>query len=75
MDLVISMQKVEYRCYRCMIVESILISEFEKSFEYMACGKCGGESKRIGIASIVTAHKVDFAEIGLKDGKNSAMVK
>ena len=75
MDLVKLMQKVEYRCYQCMIVESILISEFEKSFEYMACGKCGGESKGIGIASIVPAHKVDFAEIRLKDGKNSSALQ
>ena len=58
-----------------MIVESVLISDFEMSFENLACGKCGGESKRIGIASIVPAHKVDFAEIRLMDGKNSAIVK
>ncbi len=58
-----------------MIVESVFISDFERSFEYMACGKCGGESKRIGITSIIPAHKVDFTEIRLKNGKNSAMVK
>ena len=69
------MQKVEYRCYQCMIVDSVLISDFERSSEYIACGKCGGESKRIGIRSVVTASMADFAEIRLNDGKNSAMVK
>jgi len=52
-----------------MIVESILISNPERSFEYITCGKCGGESKRIGIASIAPPHYVDPTEIRLKDGK------
>jgi len=63
------MQKVEYRFYRCMIVESILISDLERSFEYITCIKCGGESKRIGLASIAPPHYVDPTEIRLNDGK------
>jgi len=62
------MQKVEYRCYQCMIVESIIISDFQRALENIACGKCGGNSKRIGIASIVQPTKVDSAKIRLKDG-------
>jgi len=58
-----------------MIVDSMLISDLERSSEYIACGKCGGESKRIGIGSVVTAYRADFAEIRLNDGNNSAMVK
>jgi Zn finger protein HypA/HybF involved in hydrogenase expression len=73
-DKVISMQKVEYRCYRCMIVDSVVISDLERSSEYIACGKCGGESKRIGIGTIVTAHKADFAELNLQDGKKLVIV-
>ena len=63
----IYMQKVEYRCYQCMIVESIVISDFQRSLEGMVCGKCGGTSKRIGIASIIQPTKVDSGEIGLKE--------
>ena len=61
-DKVISMKRVEYRCYRCMIVLSILISDFESSTEYIVCNECGGESKRIGIAPIASTHHFDHAE-------------
>lgn len=61
------MQKVEYRCYECMIVEFTVISDFQRSLESMVCGKCGGDSKRIGVASIIQPTKVDSIEIGLKD--------
>lgn len=43
------MRKVEYRCYHCMIVETKwLLSSDNRSSEYIACRKCGQESKRIG---------------------------
>ena len=50
-----------------MIVESIVISDFQRSLESIVCGKCGGTSKRIGIASIIQPTIVDPPEIGLKD--------
>jgi hypothetical protein len=52
-----------------MIVESRLILDTVRSFEYITCSKCGGESKRIGIASITPPNNVDLTEIRLKDGK------
>jgi len=42
------MKIVEYRCYRCMIVESKALFNNVESTDYITCSKCGGESKRIG---------------------------
>jgi hypothetical protein len=46
------MKKVDYRCNRCMIVESRWLSNTARSFEYITCSGCGGESVRIGIEPI-----------------------
>jgi len=46
------MKKVEYRCYRCMIVDAMWLANNVKSADYSTCTKCGGESKRIGSESI-----------------------
>jgi hypothetical protein len=45
-----------------MIVNSVVISDLERSSEYMACGKCGGASKRIGIGSSARPHNVEPTE-------------
>jgi len=58
-DKAISMQKVDYRCYRCMAVVTILLSNLERPPEYITCGECGGASNRIGIGSIARPHSVD----------------
>ena len=46
------MKMVEYRCYRSMIVESIVLLNNVKSKDYITCSKCGGEAKRIGLEAI-----------------------
>ena len=46
------MKKVDYRCYRCMIVESKWLLNNVKSADYTTCSKCGGESKRISTESV-----------------------
>ena len=46
------MKKVDYRCYRCMIVESKWLLNNAKSVDYTTCSKCGGESKRISQESV-----------------------
>jgi len=47
-DKEIAMRKAEYRCYRCMIVESKWLLNNTKSPDTIICSKCGGEAKRIG---------------------------
>ena len=56
------MKKVEYRCHRCMLVLSVLISDLDPSTEYIACSQCGEKSKRIGISSIAFTNDFDHAE-------------
>ena len=46
------MRKVEYRCNRCMIVESKWLLDNDSSTEYITCRKCGLESKKIGTEDI-----------------------
>jgi len=44
-----------------MVVLSILQSDSESSSEYIVCHECGGESKRIGTASIAPTHHFEHA--------------
>jgi len=53
------MKRVEYRCDRCMIVESKWLRDSVRATEYIACFKCGRESKRISTESIFQSRNVD----------------
>ena len=57
------MQKVEYRCYRCMRVETRWLEDGVKSPEYTTCCKCEGESKRISSELILAANNPDLLTI------------
>ena len=57
------MQKVEYRCYRCMLVETRWLANSAKSSDYITCCECEGESKRISSELILTAHNPDLLAI------------
>ena len=57
------MQKVEYRCYRCMRVETRWLVNYAKSPEYITCCKCEGESKRISSELILAANNPDLLAI------------
>ncbi len=47
------MQKIEYRCNHCMIVETKwLLSGDNRLSDYIACQKCGLESERIGTEDV-----------------------
>ena len=60
------MKIVEYRCYRCMIVESKWLTNNVKSAAYTTCSKCGGESKRISSESISSNNSVAIHELKRK---------
>jgi hypothetical protein len=60
------MQKVEYRCYRCMRVETRWLVNSAKSPEYITCCKCEGESKRISSELILAANNPDLLAIQSK---------
>ena len=53
------MQKVEYRCYRCMRVETRWLVNGVKSPEHTTCCKCEGDSKRISSELILGANNSD----------------
>ena len=57
------MQKVEYRCYRCMCVETRWLVNGVKSPDYIACCKCEGKSKRISSELILAANNPDLLAI------------
>jgi len=57
------MKKVEYRCYRCMIVDPKWLLNNVKSADYSTCSKCGGESKRISSESISPTYSADLHEL------------
>ena len=57
------MQKIEYRCYRCMCVETRWLAIGVKSPEYINCSKCEGESRRISSELILTDNTPDFLAI------------
>ena len=47
------MRKIEYRCYHCMIVETKWLLNIDNGLaDYIACRKCGLESKRIGTEKV-----------------------
>jgi hypothetical protein len=54
------MQKVEYRCYRCMIVETRWLVNSAKSTDYITCCKCEGESKRISSELVLAPNNPDL---------------
>ena len=57
------MKKVDYRCYRCMIVESKWLLNNVKSADYIACNKCGGHSKRISTESVSSTDSAAFFKL------------
>lgn len=57
------MQKIEYRCYRCMIVETRWLLNFAKSPDVITCCKCHGESKRISSELISPSNNPDLHAI------------
>ena len=57
------MKKVDYRCYRCMIVESKWLFNNAKLTDYTTCSKCGGESKRISAESAFTSNRAFRFEV------------
>jgi hypothetical protein len=62
-DKELFMKMVEYRCYRCMIVESKWLVNNVKSADYTTCSKCGGESKRISSESISPTYRAALHEL------------
>ena len=57
------MQKVEYRCYHCMIVETRWLAKYAKSPDYITCCKCNGESRRISSELISTSNNPDLFKV------------
>ena len=53
------MQKVEYRCYRCMRVETRWLVIGARSPDYINCCNCDSESKRISSELILGANNSD----------------
>ena len=53
------MQKVEYRCYRCMRVETRWLLNGVKSPDHIACCNCEGESQRISSELILADNNPD----------------
>jgi hypothetical protein len=65
------MRKIEYRCNRCMIVETkVLLNGDNRSSDYIPCQKCGLESKRIGTEEVSRPNFLAFE--GLKQTKGKA---
>lgn len=60
------MQKVEYRCYRCMRIETRWLVNGVNSPEYTTCCKCEGDSKRISSELILTDNNPDLLAIRSK---------
>ena len=56
------MRRAEYRCYRCMIVETKVLLNNVKSTDYITCSKCGGESKRISSKSFPPKYSASLQE-------------
>jgi hypothetical protein len=56
------MQKAEYRCYHCMIVETKwLLNSDNRSSDYITCRKCGLESKKIGTEEVSRLPSYDYS--------------
>jgi hypothetical protein len=62
LDKELFMKRVEYRCYRCMIVESKWLMNNVKSADYITCSKCDGESKRISSELISSTYSAALHE-------------
>lgn len=57
------MQKYEYRCNRCMVIEQKWILNSSKPTESVPCGKCGGSAERIITYSNLEVNEYkDFAD-------------
>ena len=64
------MRKVEYRCYHCMIVETKWhLNSDNPSSDYIACRKCGQESKRIGTEEFSRPNNPALNELWRTKGK------
>lgn len=57
------MREVEYRCNHCMIVESKWLLNNDNSTEYIACRKCGLESKKIGTEDVSQPNNLVLDEL------------
>ncbi len=58
------MRKAEYRCYHCMIVETKwLLNSDNRSSDYITCGKCGLESKKIGTEEVSRPNNLSLNEL------------
>ena len=66
------MRKVEYRCNHCMIVESKwLLNSDNRSSDYITCGKCGLESKKIGTEEVSRPNNIALNELERTKGNIS----
>ena len=69
------MRKVEYRCNHCMIVETKwLLNGDNRSSDYIACRKCGLESKRIGTEEVFRPNNLVLEELERAKGKVSELL-
>ena len=70
------MRKVEYRCYHCMIVETKwLLNSDNRLSDYIACRKCGLESKRIGTEEVTRPNNLALEELEQIKGKVSEILR
>ena len=57
------MREVEYRCNRCMIVESKWLLNNDQSTDHIVCRKCGLESMRIATEDISRPTSLGFNDM------------